>query len=153
MGKEQFQIPESELRSKAEKDGITKLVVGVAVAKDGRVLIVRRVPDDYLGGNYELPGGGVDEGESIEDSVKRETLEETGLRVLAILSMHRGLDYETSSNKVRQFNFLVDTLEGEVKLEPSEHDSFEWISEADLDKYPITNEMRNSIKQLIEDLR
>lgn len=153
MGKEQFQIPELELRSKAEKDGITKLVVGVAIVKDGRILIVRRVPDGYLGGNYELPGGGVDEGESIENSVKRETLEETGLRVLAILSMHRGFDYETSSNKVRQFNFLVDALEGEVKLELSEHDSFEWISEADLDKYPMTNEMINSIKQLLEDLR
>ena len=152
MGKKQFQIPESELRSKAEQEGITKLVVGIAIVKDGRILIVRRVPDDYLGGNYELPGGGVDEGESIEDSIKREALEETGLKVLTILSMHQGFDYETPSNKVRQFNFLVDVLEGEVKLEPSEHDSFEWISKTDLGKYPMTNKMKNSIKQLLEDL-
>lgn len=153
MGKEQFQIPESELRTKAEQEGITKLVVGIAIERDGQILIARRAANDFMGGIFELPGGGVDSGETFEETIKRETLEEVGLQVVAILSLHKGFDYETPTNKVRQFNFLVDVLEGEVQLEPSEHDSFVWISQDDLDKYPMTNEMRNSIKQLLEDLR
>ena len=152
MNKEKFQIPEPELRVKAEKDGITKLVVGVAIAKGKRILVVRRSPDDYMGGIFELPGGGVDEGETIEETVKREALEETGLQVIAILSMYEGFDYEKSTKKVRQLNFLVDALGDEVKLELSEHDAFEWIGEEDLDNYPMTPEMRKSIKQLLEDL-
>lgn len=74
MGKTEFTIPEQELRKQAAADGVTRLVIGVAIAKDGRLLIVRRIPDGFMGGNYELPGGGVDKQETILESIKRETL-------------------------------------------------------------------------------
>lgn len=44
---------------------------------DGRVLLVRM----RHGGKYQLPGGGVYVGERLEDALKREVREETGLRV------------------------------------------------------------------------
>lgn len=153
MGKEQFQIPEQELRKKAAEDGITHLVIGVAVSKDGQILIVRRILDDFMGGNYELPGGGVDDGETILKGIERETLEETGLQVIAVLSMHEGFDYQTEKKNVRQFNFVVETSGYEVKLEPMEHDAFTWISENELDNYPMSPEMKKSIKKIFEEVR
>ncbi len=153
MGKEQFQLPEQELRKQAKKDGITHLVIGVAVSKEGQILIVRRVPDDFMGGNYELPGGGVNDGETIPEGIERETLEETGLQVIAVLSMHEGFDYQTEKKSVRQFNFLVETSDFDVKLEPMEHDAFTWINEEQLDDYPMSPEMKKSIKKIFEEVK
>ena len=47
-------------------DGIRKHVVGAVIAGgDGRVLPLHRTADDYLGGLWELPSGGVDEREAL----------------------------------------------------------------------------------------
>lgn len=46
--------------------------------KDGKVAMVHSVRYNY----YKFPGGGIEENESKKDAVIRETLEETGLRVI-----------------------------------------------------------------------
>jgi len=49
---------------------------------DGRVLVLERSErEEWYPGVWNFPGGGVDEGESFHDAVRRETLEETGLVV------------------------------------------------------------------------
>jgi 8-oxo-dGTP diphosphatase len=54
-----------------------------AVVRDpsGRVLLVRASPRSDLAGHWFLPGGGLRHGESPAEAVRRELLEETGLRV------------------------------------------------------------------------
>ncbi|HET7699829.1 MAG TPA: NUDIX hydrolase [Candidatus Limnocylindria bacterium] len=47
------------------------------VDASGRVLLVRQTGGPYAGA-WLLPGGGVDEGESLEEGLRRETREETG---------------------------------------------------------------------------
>lgn len=53
------------------------IVTGGAIIRDqqGRILLQRR--SDY--GNWGLPGGGMEPGETIENTMKREALEETVL--------------------------------------------------------------------------
>lgn len=55
------------------------IVTGGAIIRDneGRILLQKR--SDY--GNWGLPGGGMDAGESIEETMLREVFEETGLEV------------------------------------------------------------------------
>lgn len=46
--------------------------------KDGKVAMVHSVKYNY----YKFPGGGIEENESKEEAVIRETLEETGLKII-----------------------------------------------------------------------
>ncbi|MFI9364005.1 NUDIX hydrolase [Kitasatospora sp. NPDC053057] len=52
-------------------------VAGVVVREDGRVLAIRRADN----GAWEPPGGVLELAESIEDGVRREVYEETGIKV------------------------------------------------------------------------
>jgi 8-oxo-dGTP diphosphatase len=125
----------------------------VAVLRDGKVLVVRRAADDYLGGVYELPGGGVDPGETIAESAVREVLEETGLKVRRIVGLSEGFDYQTPVKpKVRQINVIVEAEPGEVVLDPSEHDAYRWIDRQDIADLPATGAMRDSLERLFASL-
>jgi len=54
--------------------------VGAVIVQDGRVLIVKRKYDP-LAGQWSIPGGAVEVGETLTASVAREMLEETGLEI------------------------------------------------------------------------
>ena len=152
MNKSELSKKESCIRSQAIKDGVTHLSTGLAIIKDKRILIVRRVANDFLGGNYELPGGGTEEGEDFLQSVKREALEETGLQVDSIVNLFDGFDYTTDKKpKVRQINFIVNTPLGEIKLS-GEHDDYRWISLNDVNKYKMSDSIKNSIKTIFDNL-
>ncbi|MGV9821268.1 NUDIX hydrolase [Nocardia xishanensis] len=150
MRREALDRIERQLRSEARRDGISDFVVGVAVFRDRKLLVVRRVPDDYHGGMYELPGGGVESGETFAECVARELFEETGLRVRSITEFLGGIDYATRTKpRVRKFSFLVEVEPGEVALAPGEHDAFAWIDASALDELPMAPDMRAAVSSLV----
>ncbi|MBF6213656.1 NUDIX domain-containing protein [Nocardia puris] len=141
---------ERRLRTEAHRDGINDFVVGVAVFRQRRLLVVRRVPDDYNGGLYELPGGGVESGETFADCAARELLEETGLRLRGITEFLGGIDYATRTKaRVRKFSFVAEVEPGEVELAPGEHDDYAWIDANELEDLPMAPDMRASVRSLV----
>jgi ADP-ribose pyrophosphatase YjhB (NUDIX family) len=54
--------------------------VGAVIVEGGRVLLVRR-DTEPLRGEWSVPGGMLELGEKLRDGVRREALEETGVRV------------------------------------------------------------------------
>ncbi|KDA53137.1 hypothetical protein EG19_07435 [Thermoanaerobaculum aquaticum] len=76
-----------------------RLVVAAVIrGQDGRYLLARRLPEAHLGGLWEFPGGGVEDGELPEQALVRELYEELGvkIRVLAprTFAWHRELGKE-----------------------------------------------------------
>ncbi|MFC4516307.1 NUDIX domain-containing protein [Streptomyces ehimensis] len=110
----------------AECDGIAKTVVGAVIAdSDGKVLLLHRPADDYLGGLWELPSGGVNAGETLTEALHREVAEETGLTVTTVGDYLGHFDYRSGSGRAtRQFNFTA-TATGET-ITLTEHDAHLW---------------------------
>ena len=76
---------EGRPRPRCSDCGITvfqdpKLAAVTLVARDGKLVLVRRGVEPHIG-RWSFPSGYVDRGERVEDAAVRETLEETGLHV------------------------------------------------------------------------
>jgi 8-oxo-dGTP diphosphatase len=122
-----------QLVADAVHDGIAKVVVGMVVERDGRMLLLKRPMDDFMGGIWELPSGNVEPGERLDDAVRREMKEETALDVSSLQEYVGSFDYLSSTGRrTRQFTFAVDVVSHEpVRLQ--EHDSYQWA--------PVTGEL------------
>ena len=58
------------------------VVRALARSSSGGYVLLRRAPGDRFGGHWELPGGTVEAGESLEQALTRELREEAGLEPL-----------------------------------------------------------------------
>jgi 8-oxo-dGTP pyrophosphatase MutT (NUDIX family) len=98
--------------------------VRIAVVTPDRKILLnkeyRYVIDAY---SWELPGGGIDEGEALEDAAKRELFEETGIRVDNVEKL--GEFYALHSfNNEKTTLFMAEVEQSEVNksgIESSEH--------------------------------
>ncbi|MCX5211001.1 NUDIX domain-containing protein [Kitasatospora sp. NBC_00240] len=61
-----------------------RIVVGGALVHRGRVLAARRSAPPEVAGRWEFPGGKAEPGESEEQALERELLEELGVRAKAL---------------------------------------------------------------------
>jgi 8-oxo-dGTP pyrophosphatase MutT (NUDIX family) len=65
-----------------EEGQFTELAGVIITNLEGRILLLHRIASDKTGiARYEIPGGGLEEGETIEEAARREALEELGLTV------------------------------------------------------------------------
>jgi len=70
------------------------------VFRDGLLLIAQRRPQDHLGGLWEFPGGKLEPGESAEDCLRRELMEELGIEV-EIKELAETIEHDYPGKKVR----------------------------------------------------
>ena len=117
-------------------------VVGVgAVVLDGdRVLLVKR-GQAPLKGHWSLPGGAVETGETLEQAVAREVLEETGITI-DVGPMVEVLDRISRDveGRVEHHFVLIDFVARPLRgvLEgASDADEAAWVAVADLAKYDV----------------
>ena len=130
-------------------DDIEKLVVGAIVVCSKRVLLLTRAEGEFMGGLVELPSGGVEAGESLEQALLRELEEETALADGVVLKAYVDhFDYVSASGKrARQFNFLVESASDDVSLNHKEHADYQWLhtSRVPFDEMNMSESTRKSI--------
>lgn len=136
------------LKDNAKEDQIERLVVGaIIINKNGEILLIKRKSDDFLGGIFEIPGGKVENKESILNALIREVKEETNLDVKNINSYIDKFEYSSGSGKkCRQFNFYVETNADEKKIKLTEHDTYKWIN---LDEIEAQNNISKELKDTL----
>ena len=127
--------------------------VGAVIVQDGKVLIVKRKYDP-LAGQWSLPGGGVELGETLEDSIVREMLEETGLEIEVgpVIEVFDRITRD-SSGQVRYHFVLVDYLcwpvGGELQASSDVEDA-RFVEPADLSNYNLTLKANQVIERALE---
>ncbi|KAJ4392303.1 hypothetical protein N0V93_005928 [Gnomoniopsis smithogilvyi] len=108
-----------------------------------RILLVQRSASDSMPNRWEIPGGGVDPGETILAGAAREVLEESGLVVTEIVELVEQLehdDWETVEGgylfktrrqaRIVKFTFVVEVEDvNALKLDPNEHQDSVWATE------------------------
>ncbi|MFJ5068288.1 NUDIX domain-containing protein [Kitasatospora sp. NPDC088556] len=128
------QHPPFDLLADAAAAGIQRPSVSVLlVNRRGELLLVRRAPSTLLGGLWELPGGGVEDGESVLDAGRRELREETGITG-ARFTAYLGFDDYDNARGLRAREFAFTAVVGhdpDVVLSP-EHDEHQWVLPAEL---------------------
>ena len=127
--------------------------VGAVIVQGGEVLIVKRKYDP-LAGQWSLPGGGVELGETLEDAVVREMREETGLdiEVGPVIEVFDRITRD-SNGDVRYHFVLVDYLcwpvGGELRASSDVEDA-RFVDPADLPQYNLTLKANQVIERALE---
>lgn len=125
----------------------------VVLNERGEFLLIRRTDN----GNWALPGGAMDLGESIAVAAVRETKEETGIdsEITGLVGIYTNprhvLEY-TSDGEVRQEFSVVFTARA-VGGQPTPSDESShvvWAAAEDLDAYAMHPSMRLRLKHFLE---
>jgi len=82
-----------------------QVCVGVMIFKEGKVLLGKR-SGKHAPGEYSFPGGRVDYMESFEDAVRRETEEESGIKI-------KNIKFQCLAN-IDRYSYRHDVLTGLV---------------------------------------
>ncbi len=96
-----------------------------AITRNGTVLLVRsRTTPEYVH-HWSLPGGVVEEGESLQSGAKREVIEETGV-VCEVEKLIAKVDNVYSD--IRVSIFKAKYISGEINIDKMEIAEAQWIS-------------------------
>lgn len=105
-------------------------VSAAALCRDQRVLVFQRAQGQSLAGFWEFPGGKCEPGETLQQCLQRELLEELCIeaRVGQLLGCHSHVNAQTT---VRLSVFAVTSWVPEPLL--SVHDQSRWLAAQELD--------------------
>jgi ADP-ribose pyrophosphatase YjhB (NUDIX family) len=107
--------------------------VHVLIERGDAVLLMRRAGTGFFDGQYSLPGGHVEPGESIGQTAIREMQEETGLHIPPDAIEHIGVVHRLSDTNRIDFFVRATRFEGEPRIcEPGKCDGLVWVSREEL---------------------
>jgi len=115
--------------------------VGGVVIADGRALLIKR-GHPPLEGEWSIPGGTLEVGETLLEGVRRELAEETGthVRVVELIEVFERIFRDDAGKAKYHFvilDYLCEAVEGEARA-GSDVTDVAWASEADLENFSLT---------------
>ena len=127
--------------------------VGGVVIEGGRVLLIRRANEPRQG-EWSIPGGLVETGETLEYAVARELQEETGLvvRPLGVLEVFERIVLDGKGRARYHFvliDYLCERLEGNARPGSDVLD-VAWVEEGQLGRYEISEKATEIIRKAFQ---
>ncbi len=125
-----------------------RVVAGV-FEKGGRILIAKRKKNSSLGGKWEFPGGKLEDGETPQECLKRELMEEFGIESKVgdfICSTRHPLNCQTT---IDLSVYKVKHVSGEFCL--YDHEEIRWIGRAELNHYDFPEADYAVVRRLMEE--
>lgn len=116
------------------------------IHKGNRYLLQDRIKEDWKG--FTLPGGHVEPGESIVDSVIREMKEETGLTIRNP-KLCGVKQFPIEGGRYIVFLFRTEEFEGE--LISSEEGKMHWVDKEDLPKVNLVSDLQELLDVMLRD--
>lgn len=104
---------------------VVEVAVGVLIQPDGQFLLTSRPPGKVYEGYWEFPGGKLEQGESVEQALRRELQEEIGITIGTVHPWKSEMvDYP---HALVRLNFCK-VFEWTGELQMHEGQSFAWQS-------------------------
>ena len=126
-------------------DTIKRTTVKALIEKDGKIFIVRASDR-----NWELPGGKIDNDDSVEDTLRRELKEELGLDKVNIGPQINNFEFSVECyGKKYIFNVIVCECQANLSniTLSDEHAEFVWVNPKEIEKYPMQDGYKNVIQE------
>jgi 8-oxo-dGTP diphosphatase len=111
-----------------------KLVAAAIIISEGKVLLARRKQGDSHGGFWEFPGGAVEPGETLEECLSRELMEELGVAATVAEVIARNA-HRSARGSMDLVALRARVASDKFKL--TAHDAIEWVSPGDLGSYKL----------------
>lgn len=127
--------------------------VGGVVISDSRVLLIRRGTPP-LEGEWSIPGGMLEVGETILEGVRRELAEETGIdvRVLDLIEVFERISLDPAGKPKYHFvilDYLCEKISGQARSGSDVTDAA-WAAKAELPRYSLTSTATRVIQKALE---
>ena len=124
---------------------MTRVVMGLLFNQSGRILIAKRNPSKRYGGLWEFPGGKIERGETIEQALVREIMEELDAPVM-VERVYPGYLFEYKNLRAEFIPVSGSIVPREITL--LEHDDCRFIELSEIDDYDISPYDRGAITLL-----
>ena len=113
-------------------------------SEEGCLVLRRSEINDYMPGKWDIPGGTVEPGETIEQCITREVREEAGLVVAVdrIVYAYTNVS-QLPQRQTIQTVYLCGLVTGRIRLDPEEHDCFRWVPARQLQELDLIAFLRS----------
>ena len=126
-----------------------KAVNNIIINQKGKMLIIKRAvrKEKAYPGLWDLPGGGVEEGETLQEAATREAKEETGLDIKPEENYFYVYHYDDKDLYV--YGFISKVENTKVTL-CKEHTEFKWVLKAEYQNFEYTPSVGATIKEFFK---